>query len=170
SFQNLLEQMSGPIAPAAVCYLCYDAHSTWMRFVSLFTLSVAAGGIVQDTGGRILVIRRRGKWDLPKGKLDYDETPEHAAVREVMEECGLQKVELGQPVGITFHTYAERNKRILKKTHWFRMRTEEKILTPQAEEDIEEAVWMSEEQVRTRVFTDTYRSVSDLLEKYYSGN
>lgn len=170
SFQNLLEQMSGPIAPAAVCYLCYDAHSTWMRFVSLFTLSVAAGGIVQDTGGRILVIRRRGKWDLPKGKLDYDETPEHAAVREVMEECGLQKVELGQPVGITFHTYAERNKRILKKTHWFRMRTEEKILTPQAEEDIEEAVWMSEEQVRTRVFTDTYRSVSDLLEKYYSEN
>ncbi|MFM8433270.1 MAG: hypothetical protein ACKOA1_10780, partial [Bacteroidota bacterium] len=72
--------------------------------------------------------------------------------------------------GITFHTYAERNKRILKKTHWFRMRTEEKILTPQAEEDIEEAVWMSEEQVRTRVFTDTYRSVSDLLEKYYSEN
>ncbi|MFM7727795.1 MAG: NUDIX hydrolase, partial [Flavobacteriales bacterium] len=136
TFPQLLDQLSGKAAPTAVVYLCNDPHSSWMRFVGQFTLSVAAGGVVDDGEGCILVIRRRGKWDLPKGKLDYDETPEHAAVREVMEECGLKQVELGHPIGITFHTYTERGKNVLKKTHWYRMNTSDRDLVPQAEEDI----------------------------------
>lgn len=166
--EQLLLQLSGPAAPTAVLYLCADPKRVWSRFLTLFTLSVAAGGVVVNDEGKILVIRRRGKWDLPKGKLDYDETPEQAAVREVKEECGLQRVDLGPALPVTFHTYTEKKKSILKKTHWYRMRTEESVLVPQAEEDIERAEWMNESEVRSTVFPDTYHSVHDLLLAYYA--
>ena len=40
------------------------------------------------------MIFRRGKWDLPKGKLDKGEKIEDCAVREVEEETGLKNVKL----------------------------------------------------------------------------
>jgi 8-oxo-dGTP pyrophosphatase MutT (NUDIX family) len=44
---------------------------------------IAAGGLVLNEDKEILMIFRRGFWDLPKGKLDPDETIEHCALREV---------------------------------------------------------------------------------------
>jgi 8-oxo-dGTP pyrophosphatase MutT (NUDIX family) len=152
-----------------VIYLCNDPDVSWKNFVSLFTLSVAAGGVVRNPENNLLVIFRRGKWDLPKGKLDYDETPEHAAVREVKEECGLEEVILGVPLMNTFHTYTEKKKMILKKTHWYTMTADASHdLVPQLEEDIEQAVWMSAEQVRAEVYANTYRSVRAVLDEYFS--
>jgi 8-oxo-(d)GTP phosphatase len=54
----------------------------------------AAGGLVvgrDDGGPRVAVIHRPkyGDWTLPKGKLEPDEHPLHAALREVREETGL---------------------------------------------------------------------------------
>ena len=54
----------------------------------------AAGGIIISEKGELLMIFRRGKWDLPKGKIDQGETPPQAAIREVKEETGLSMVEL----------------------------------------------------------------------------
>jgi len=51
------------------------------------------------------MIFRRGKWDLPKGKLDKGETLEQCAVREVREETGLKKIKLQSPLMTTYHTY-----------------------------------------------------------------
>ena len=48
----------------------------------------AAGGLVLS-GGHALLIRKHHLWDLPKGKLNGDESPEHCAVREIAEETGL---------------------------------------------------------------------------------
>lgn len=150
-------------------YLCNDPDVSWRNFTALFTLSVAAGGVVANTENKLLLIFRRGKWDLPKGKLDYDETPEAAAVREVQEECGLEQITLGVPLLNTFHTYTEKKKRILKKTHWFTMATQSTaLLVPQLEEDIEQAVWMSPEEIRQEVYANTYRSVRAVLETYFS--
>ncbi|WP_166355995.1 NUDIX hydrolase [Phytoactinopolyspora limicola] len=55
----------------------------------------AAGGVVwrdADPGVEIVVVHRPkyDDWSLPKGKLDPGETWEEAAVREVLEETGLQ--------------------------------------------------------------------------------
>jgi 8-oxo-dGTP pyrophosphatase MutT (NUDIX family) len=49
----------------------------------------AGGGIVVNEQNEVLLIYRRGKWDLPKGKLDDGETIEECALREVKEETGL---------------------------------------------------------------------------------
>jgi 8-oxo-dGTP pyrophosphatase MutT (NUDIX family) len=55
----------------------------------------SSGGVVMRRGqdGAELVICHReseGLWALPKGTPDSDETPEQTAVREVMEETGLE--------------------------------------------------------------------------------
>ena len=52
----------------------------------------AAGGVVVDESGRVLIVHRprHEDWSLPKGKLDRGESFEDAALREVLEETGLR--------------------------------------------------------------------------------
>ena len=53
-----------------------------------------AGCVILDDYGRILLLHRNfgadGLWYLPGGKLQEDETPEAAALREIHEELGVQ--------------------------------------------------------------------------------
>ena len=54
--------------------------------------------IIPADGGRVLILRRSqeketsggGMWCLPGGKVDYGETVEHGAARELLEETGLR--------------------------------------------------------------------------------
>ena len=47
-------------------------------------------------------------------------------------------------IGKTYHTYKDRkNRRVLKLTYWYTMQTSDSQLIPQAEEDIEEAVFVN---------------------------
>jgi len=108
----------------------------------------AAGGIVFEPGGRFLIIYRRGWWDLPKGKLDQGETPEQAAIREVIEECGLQNLSLVRAIPDSYHTYREKGRLILKKTYWFEMKIPSKQNPElQIEEDIEDSAWVNLESM-----------------------
>jgi 8-oxo-dGTP diphosphatase len=54
-----------------------------------------------DTTGRVLLVRRRDYpvWNLPGGRVERNETPWDAAVREALEETGL-KVELQRLTGV----------------------------------------------------------------------
>ena len=107
---------------------------------------LAGGGLVRNDRNDLLMIYRRGKWDLPKGKLDKGETIEACAVREVMEETGLTKVELGKPVDVSYHEYFDPylQEDVIKESHWFAMRAAgEQALVPQTEEDITEIKWVS---------------------------
>ena len=61
------------------------------HFFSFFKVIEAAGGVVMNEKNDILVIFRSGKWDLPKGKIDKNESIRSAALREVMEETGERK-------------------------------------------------------------------------------
>ena len=83
----------------------------------------AGGGLVENEQREVLFIFRRGKWDLPKGKLDRGETLEQCAIREVEEETGVGQLQLIRFLLITEHEYVERGKKILKETHWWLMKT-----------------------------------------------
>ncbi len=105
----------------------------------------AAGGFVvrrTEAEPEILMIYRRGAWDIPKGKLDAGETIEACALREVREEVGIHDLALIQPLGATVHGYPRGGKYHVKTTHWFEMQTGQTAFTPQAEEDIEAVAWM----------------------------
>lgn len=110
-------------------------------FFSLFTKISAAGGVVFNSKDEVLLIYRRGSWDLPKGKIDPGEKKKEAAVREVQEETGVQHIQLGQKIGKTYHTFLKKGVRCIKPTHWYLMHTKDETLLPQAEEDILEAKW-----------------------------
>jgi 8-oxo-dGTP pyrophosphatase MutT (NUDIX family) len=132
-----------------------------------FTVIQAAGGLVYTSTEEILLIFRRGKWDLPKGKLDEGESLETCAVREVEEETGLQKVILENLILKTYHTYQEHGQDILKETFWYYMKAEKQNLQPQTEEDIEECRWVPKGTIPD-YFSNMQPSVKDVLEAYLS--
>jgi 8-oxo-dGTP diphosphatase len=78
---------------------------------SLPLLLVVACALV-DTDGRVLLSQRpegkalAGLWEFPGGKVDPGETPEHALVRELEEELGIEtKIACLAPLTFASHTY-----------------------------------------------------------------
>ncbi|HVB04237.1 MAG TPA: NUDIX hydrolase [Chitinophagaceae bacterium] len=115
----------------------------WDTLLSIYKVLPAAGGLVKNQEGRILLLFRRGKWDLPKGKLDPGETLEQCALREVQEETGLSHLQLGQQIGETWHSYRMGSTPVLKHTNWYRMLfTGSELTIPQLEEDILDIQWV----------------------------
>lgn len=105
---------------------------------------MAAGGVVKNEKGELLLIYRKKHWDLPKGKLDGDESLEECALREVSEETGLRDVRLGSFVDTTLHQYDEGGELVTKKTAWYAMdASSANELVPQTEEEIEDLCWVS---------------------------
>jgi ADP-ribose pyrophosphatase YjhB (NUDIX family) len=123
----------------------------------------AAGGIAYNEQGQILMIFRRGKWDLPKGKLDEGETIEECALREVKEETGLKKLTLGAKICDTYHVYELDKERLLKRTAWYKMQgTVTDKLKPQKAENIMEARWVSEGDVAP-LAAKSYEAIREVL-------
>jgi 8-oxo-dGTP pyrophosphatase MutT (NUDIX family) len=132
-------------------------------FKKKFILVQAGGGLVRDEQDRYLFMQRRGKWDLPKGKLDPGETLEQCAVREVGEETGLTKVRLDGPLLVTWHTYDESGHHILKETHWYGMTASPgQAIVPQQEEQITQLVWADSGRIGA-LLKNTFPSIIDVL-------
>jgi 8-oxo-dGTP pyrophosphatase MutT (NUDIX family) len=110
-------------------------------------VSVAAGGGVLFRGPaaalETVLIFRRGKWDIAKGKRDRGETNRDCAVRELQEELGVEDIRPVWKVGKTIHAYRARRRRyVVKTTHWYAMKTSAEAFTPQAKEKITDARWL----------------------------
>lgn len=128
----------------------------------------AGGGLVFNEKDELLMIFRRGFWDLPKGKLDEGETIEACAVREIKEETGLQQVTLGKFIGITEHQYFDKfiNKEAIKQSHWYAMTANgSQTLLPQTEEDITEIRWVSKQELPL-LLSKSYPSIVEIVNKY----
>lgn len=129
-----------------------------------FKIVKAAGGLIVHEG-KILMIYRLGKWDLPKGKLRQSEDKQMGAIREVAEECNIQ-VEVDGKLLNTWHSYAYKGKKVLKKTTWYLMScTDQSLMKPQAEEFIEEVRFLSIAEVK-EVMPHTYTSIQFVLNHY----
>ena len=133
--------------------------SDWSLFKEQFSIEKAAGGKVLNANDEILFIKRNGKWDLPKGKLEKGETIEDCAVREVEEECGIKGLIIKDELDTTYHIFKRNNKTILKITHWFLMETTFKgIPKPQLEEGIVEAVFKNKLEIEDAL-ENTYANI-----------
>lgn len=142
-----------------------DYYQFFKQFKKQFKLIKAAGGIVFNNEHQLLLIKRLGKWDLPKGKLEKGEDQRLAALREVHEECGVAFLGIYKKEGYTYHVYFLKGRWILKRTVWYRMIAfETENLIPQIEEDITEVKWVNLDFVKQPKF-DTYDSLKDIFEK-----
>jgi ADP-ribose pyrophosphatase YjhB (NUDIX family) len=144
--------------------ICANPTAVFNQLKQQFTLINAAGGLVKNSQSEYLFIFRRGKWDLPKGKLDEGEDFETAAIREVQEECGITHIELGDLYHLSYHIYEENNDWILKQTNWYLMKSEEKNLIPQLAEGITQTAWLPTSQFE-KVRENTYASIDEIISK-----
>ncbi len=144
----------------------------WKEFKKLFRIIEAAGGLISKPNGDILFIKRLGKWDLPKGKMEKGESREESAVREIEEETGLREVELKDFINTTYHIYTERNgDKVLKYTHWFEMFFDGKDTSkPQIEEGITEVAWKNRNQIENEVFPNTFKNIQLIINELYFKN
>lgn len=132
--------------------------------MSITKIEACGGVVLRVIAGNpeVLVIFRRGYWDLPKGKREDAESLEECAVREVAEETGLSGIHIIQELGTTEHRYNEQGVTIHKTTYWYLMTADvESELTPQAEEDIERVDWMDFSEAFKRVGFQNLKVVLD---------
>ncbi|MCC7028722.1 MAG: NUDIX domain-containing protein [Chitinophagaceae bacterium] len=129
---------------------------------STFTLITAGGGVVQNQKNDFLFIYRRGKWDLPKGKAEEGEVIEDCALREVMEETGVRQLEMIRPLCTTYHLYFD-HEFIFKETFWFLMKSNDRLLRPQAAEGISKALWVNGKNIGKQL-QNTYESIRDIFD------
>ncbi len=106
----------------------------------------SAGGLVCNHYQHVLLMFKRGKWDMPKGRVEPGQSKVEAALREVHEETGLniKKLKISGKLVSTWHTTTHGNIDYLKKTHWYLMRYDgdDDDTAPQVEEGIIECRWV----------------------------
>jgi 8-oxo-dGTP pyrophosphatase MutT (NUDIX family) len=158
----MLHEMQLPKIHAGV-FLNEDVEAVMKAFKKKLVLIQAAGGLVHTRDNHLLLIFRRGKWDLPKGKVDEGEDLETCALREIREETGLSNIQIEQPLRITYHTYHQEGRHILKESHWYLVKAEEQAaLLPQTEEDIEKCEWVAVGQLSGHL-ENTHASILDVM-------
>ncbi len=73
---------------------------------------VAAAVLIRD--GRVLITQRKagthlaGLWEFPGGKVEAEEDPRSALVRELREEVGV-KAQVGRAFDVVFHRYPSKS-------------------------------------------------------------
>ena len=119
----------------------------------------AGGGLVYNKDGDVLFIFRNGKWDLPKGGTEKNETIEETAIREVEEETGVTGLAITEKLQRTYHIFKRNGRYKLKITQWFEMCTKfEGTPQGQADEGIERVEWVNPKDI-TFLLENSYENI-----------
>ncbi len=139
-----------------------DIDSSWHSLKTEFELILAAGGLVKKNQ-HYLLIYRNGKWDLPKGKLEYNEDLHECALREVREECGVKDLLIERKLITTFHLYSLNGKMVIKETHWYLMSSSYSgLFIPQTCEGIEKVEWKSKNDI-PELMKNSFASIQKVI-------
>ena len=133
----------------SVSVVAADPGAAFGAFAAGFVPVEAAGGVVVNDRGEWLMIRRNGRWDLPKGHLEAGESLAACAEREIAEETGIA-ARVERPLCETLHAYyfPKTARWELKRTHWYELHAPGCAgLTPQTEAGLDSAVWCATREV-----------------------
>lgn len=151
-----------------VVLIADDPRASFMGFARQMVWVEAAGGVVVNQAGEVVMIFRNGRWDLPKGHRERGESFASCAQREAEEETGVKISKVGRQLCTTLHSYNIYGKWELKLTAWYEMETESgEALTPQSEEGILSAEWIGAERLYDCINSSypTIKEVFDALLK-----
>mgnify|MGYP002631583658 CR=1 FL=1 len=133
------------------------------KFLKKFPNVIAGGGKVYNEKGKVLFIFRNDKWDLPKGRIENNETIEEGAIREVEEETGVKDLTITKPLEITYHIFKRNSRYKIKITHWFEMHTcYNGELRPEATEGITKVKWLGKKK-QAKALNNSYANIRELL-------
>lgn len=121
--------------------------------------------------GEVLLIATAGgsRWQLPKGRLEADETPEQAAVREVREETGVTGRVVTPLPGIDYWFAEGPRKRIRKHVDYFLL---EYVAGSEAdfdEREVHEARWFAWDDAVARLTHVNERRVAESARRLVEG-
>ena len=110
-------------------------------------LRIRAGSVILNHKNEILLIFRKGKWDLPKGKVSKKGKLLSVAINESIEETGLKKKNLKLIKPLSKSSSVKKDGIILD--YWFLLEYEGKKheLKPQTEEGISDYRWVSKKDI-----------------------
>lgn len=146
-----------------VTILSPNPRQTFSLLAAQFVEVRAAGGVVINEGGELLMIYLRKRWDLPKGHIEDGESSAEAACREVLEETGVEAVVVDdKPLITTLHAYDTYGRWELKYTDWWRMTAVGGELRPQTEEGICGIGWYSGIGLAERL-NSTYPTIKEVI-------
>jgi len=107
----------------------------------------SCGGLVINEKHQLLLIFKKNRWDLPKGKKENIQSHKETALREVSEETGLDVNGINQITELipTHHYTRYEGNKVLKETIWYYMKYKGDSfkLKPQEVEGIIHAKWVS---------------------------
>lgn len=150
-----------------IVVLAEQIEEEFQRIFNEYDFVEAAGGIVKRKK-RYLFIKRNGVWDIPKGKLESNESIEEGAIREVEEECGISGPLIEHQICITYHTYLFKNRPTIKKTYWFGMSFDgPKMVKAQLEEGITKVEWLKKDELK-KVTKQTFPSILEVIDCYFN--
>jgi 8-oxo-dGTP diphosphatase len=120
----------------------------------------AAGGVVVDRDGRIVLVHRPryDDWTLPKGKLDPGESFQHAALREVEEETGLRCRLVRELPGVRYRDNKDRPKLV---RYWQMEVEDDPGFAPN--DEVDELRWVEPSEARALLSYGRDRDVLDAL-------
>ncbi|MDX1601871.1 MAG: NUDIX hydrolase [Salinimicrobium sediminis] len=123
----------------------------------------AGGGMVLNSNNEVLFIYRNGRWDLPKGKVEKNESIEAGAIREVEEETGVKNLKISKFLQTTYHIFQRKGRYRLKVTYWYEMTTDYTgELVPEEKEGIKKVKWKNMEKAQ-KALTKSYANIKLLF-------
>lgn len=162
---QILEFLNNPTSGKNLVLASTHPEKLFLHIKNIFNYLEAAGGLVTNQHGMMLMIYRNEKWDLPKGIIENNESPLNAAMREIEEETGIGRLQEPQPITETYHFYNSTARWCLKKTYWYRFSTSDnQDPTAQVSEGIQNARWLAAEEVKL-LLPNAYASIRDVMEK-----
>lgn len=131
----------------------------------------SSGGAVIDrraSGLYVALIATRGRtrWGLPKGAVSTGETSEQAALREVLEETGLE-ARITRPLDTIEYFFRAGESLIHKKVDFYLMEYVAGELTPQLSE-VDDVEWVELSEAIHRSSFDSERKLLEMAQQHLS--
>ncbi|MBQ5396739.1 MAG: NUDIX domain-containing protein [Alistipes sp.] len=142
---TFLENYNSVVVLSPEPQVAFETFAEQMEWVE------AAGGVVENEQGEVVMIRRNERWDLPKGHRELGESFAECAAREAEEETGVKVSEVGELLATTLHAYNIYGHWELKHTAWYAMCGNSSELLPQREEGIVQALWVARDEITERI-------------------
>ncbi|MBE9576800.1 NUDIX hydrolase [Flavobacterium proteolyticum] len=128
-------------------FLCEDCEFTYYHNIA------AAVALVFTFEDKVLFTVRnvdpdKGKWDLPGGFIDPNETAEEAACREIREELGLNlQVSDLKYVTTSPNNYLYKNVPYKTMDIFYECQLTSDIIKVEAEDEIQELIWVKRSEI-----------------------